>query len=596
MSSSNTQPFVSIIIPVYNGELMVEKNIHALLDQDYPKDRYEIIYVDNSSQDNTREIITKYPVILFEEKKQNSYAARNLGIRHAKGEVLVFTDIDCISKTNWVSEGVMCLKNNSADIVAGNIQFTFSVHPTASELTDSVINLDNKSGAEKGLGKTANLFIKKSVFNEIGLFSEKGKSGGDGEWTTRARRANKRIVFSEQATVLHEARNFSELVHKHIRVGKGSINVWKSQGRSLLWIWLRFFSLFLPILSLQIPFLIKQRALKSVRYPILRMMVIAYVCKVATAWGILSSLFFKYNHKHTEVTGTQPLVSVIIPVHNRPVIVLDAIKSVQDQTWDNWELIIVDDASSDNTWEVIQNIVAQDDRIRVFKHEKNKDCGAARNTGISHTKGAYIAFLDSDDVWLPEKLEKQMQVFGSDNNDLGLVYTGVIIINSHNERRDKRARQGGRLYNALCEINIIGSPSRVMVTREALNSCGGFDETLISLEDWDLWLRISRKYQIGLVPEPLVVYKESADSISGRSDKKVRSYEAFWKKHGQNKQPGRLGHRLCYHGSMQEGRRYLFEALRLQPWNFKYLFLWTLSFFGSRAYYWVVFNLMRYGI
>jgi teichuronic acid biosynthesis glycosyltransferase TuaG len=138
----------------------------------------------------------------------------------------------------------------------------------------------------------------------------------------------------------------------------------------------------------------------------------------------------------------KPLVSVIIPVYNRPDIILDAVESVQNQTYKNWELIIVDDASTDTTWQVIQDLAKQDNRIRVFRHEKNRSCGAGRNTGIVHAQGKYLAFLDSDDAWLPEKLEKQVRVFEQESPALGLVYTGVTIINDKGECREKGSVTG----------------------------------------------------------------------------------------------------------------------------------------------------------
>jgi glycosyltransferase involved in cell wall biosynthesis len=290
---SNTQkPFVSVIVPVYNGALTIEKNIEALLNQDYPKDRYEVIYVDNNSQDSTREILAKYPVVVLEEKdKQGSYAARNLGIKHAKGEIVAFTDSDCVPKSDWISEVVLCFEKNSADVIAGNIQFTFSEKPTVAELVDSVINLDNKSGVKSGLGKTANLCATKKCLDEIGIFSETQKSGSDGEWTTRAHHTGKKIVFADRAMVYHEARNFDELMKKHVRVGQGSIGVWKTQGRNIFWILARFVSFFLPLLPLQIPNMVAKRRAPGIKYPIFKMMVVAYLCKIATAWGVMKSLF-----------------------------------------------------------------------------------------------------------------------------------------------------------------------------------------------------------------------------------------------------------------------------------------------------------------
>lgn len=292
MLSNQEKLFVSIIVPVYNGVLTIEKNIQSLINQDYPKDRYEIIIVDNGSTDTTRELIKKYPVILLQENEiQTSYAARNQGIIHAQGNIIAFTDADCIAKPDWISQGVRCFAEADADMVGGKISVTFSDTPTAAELLDSIINLHNESSiAEKGGAKTANVFVKKELFEQLGMFQSDQKSGEDIGWTGRASRAGFNMVYASQSIVEHPARNFSELMEKHVRVGMGSSAVWKSQGRSRIWIFVRFLSLFLPILSLQLPRLIKQRGDSNIRYPIIRMMLIAWLCKIATGWGIVKKI------------------------------------------------------------------------------------------------------------------------------------------------------------------------------------------------------------------------------------------------------------------------------------------------------------------
>lgn len=291
MLSNSLQPFVSIIVPVYNGALVIEKNIQSLLDQDYPKDRYEIIIVDNGSSDMTRELVKKYPVILLQENEiQTSYAARNKGIMRAQGSIIAFTDADCGVQPDWISQAVRYFTETNADMVGGNIKFNFSKKPGASEYLDSIINLHNESSIlEKGAAKTANVFVKKELFEQIGMFQSDQKSGEDIGWTGRTSRAGFKIVYSNKAVVNHPARNFSELIEKHIRVGMGSVAVWNNQGRSHLWILLRFMSLFLPVLSLQLPRLITQRGDSKIDYPMMRMMFVAWLCKIATGWGIVKS-------------------------------------------------------------------------------------------------------------------------------------------------------------------------------------------------------------------------------------------------------------------------------------------------------------------
>ncbi len=295
MSSSESQPFVSIIVPVHNGEFSIAKNIESLLVQEYPKEKLEIIIVNNNSTDNTKNILEEYhkdnKIILIEaNEKRNSYVARNIGLKIAKGEIIAFTDADCMPKLNWISEGVNYMEEKNADLVGGNIVFSFSKNPTASELLDSIINLDNERSIRKQkTAKTANVFARKKVFESVGLFSEQNKSGGDTEWTARAVHAGFSIAFGLDAIVMHEARNFNELIKKHFRIGTGGIASWRARGKSGIWIFMRFCSLLTPFLPLRLPLLVKKRKITGTKYPIIRMMVIAYLCTLATASGIVYS-------------------------------------------------------------------------------------------------------------------------------------------------------------------------------------------------------------------------------------------------------------------------------------------------------------------
>ncbi len=305
MSSNLFQPFVSIIIPVYNGQSCVEKCIQAVLEQDYPRDKYEIIIIDNGSIDQTLDIINKYPVIVLQENViHTSYAARNKGVIIAKGEILAFTDADCVPKSNWVSQGVGCFSNPNVAMVGGKICFSFSSKKTAAEMLDSLINLHNESSIlHKSAAKTANLFVRREIFEAIGLFRLDQKSGEDIAWTGRASRVGYKIIFCHNAIVVHPARSIIQLLKKHFRVGTGSVEVWKSQGRGSIWIIIRWCSLFLPLLSIRIPHLVKKRGDKELVYPIIKMMGIVWLCTIATACGILLS-----NHVSGFSTNTKGLI------------------------------------------------------------------------------------------------------------------------------------------------------------------------------------------------------------------------------------------------------------------------------------------------
>jgi cellulose synthase/poly-beta-1,6-N-acetylglucosamine synthase-like glycosyltransferase len=219
-------PMVSIIVPVRNGEKTIEKLLAALLMQDYPRDKMQIIIVDNGSQDKTSEIIRKFPVILAEENKiHSSYAARNKGLSIAKGEIIAFTDADCIPARNWISEGVRALIEQNADMAGGKISFLLSARLSAAELIDSVTFLQNEQYIKNNRAAvTANLFIRKELFSKVGLFREI-QFGGDTHWTQKATQSGVSLIYAKRAIVDHPARNLRGLLEKSRRVFLQMLNI-----------------------------------------------------------------------------------------------------------------------------------------------------------------------------------------------------------------------------------------------------------------------------------------------------------------------------------------------------------------------------------
>jgi len=215
-------PEVSVIIPVYNRPEEIRTCIEGLLDQSYPADLYEIYVVDNGSTDDTREVVEEYPVNLeIQNEIQSSYAARNTGIKASDGEIVAMIDSDCDPVEEWLENGVRTMRESEANLIGGNVEFTFTDRKTASEVYDSINNMQVESGInERGVAKTANLFSQRKVFEQIGLFP-KVKSGGDVKWTRKATQNSFNLVYSEDAIVRHPARTFIPSMKKQFRVGKG---------------------------------------------------------------------------------------------------------------------------------------------------------------------------------------------------------------------------------------------------------------------------------------------------------------------------------------------------------------------------------------
>jgi len=218
----------------------------------------------------------------------------------------------------------------------------------------------------------------------------------------------------------------------------------------------------------------------------------------------------------------QPLVSVIIPMYNAEKYIFETIESVLNQTYKNWELIIVDDCSTDRSRDIVKEYIKQDDRIKLIESETNFGGPARpRNIGIEKAKGEFIAFLDADDVWLPEKLEKQLNFIQNTNVDI--CHTFANMINEKSEKIGFFDNQ--KLYNffkfffqdksILFYTNYININTVLM--RYDINIKFNEDKNLIALEDWKLWIDLSNDKKIGLLKEILINYRIVHNSISKRN-------------------------------------------------------------------------------
>ena len=212
----------------------------------------------------------------------------------------------------------------------------------------------------------------------------------------------------------------------------------------------------------------------------------------------------------------RPLVSVVIPTYNRISTLPAAIYSVLNQTYDNLELIVMDDGSEDGTEEYIKSV--SDNRLRYKRSDSNMGPSVARNMGARLARGEYLAFQDSDDEWMPDKLEKQMR-FLLKNKDFPLVYCAFAKYRNGElqgyfpPRTVPYEEKCGNLFFHLLMSPLIGTDT-IVVRRELFLEENGFNETLKSYEDYEFTLRFSKKYKIGFVDEPLLKVNSSLDSVN----------------------------------------------------------------------------------
>jgi len=210
-----------------------------------------------------------------------------------------------------------------------------------------------------------------------------------------------------------------------------------------------------------------------------------------------------------------PHVSVIIPTYNRKRFLAEAVRSVLVGTYGDFELIVVDDGSTDGTGQALE---AFGDRI-VYRRQANRGVSGGRNLGVSISRGDYVAFLDSDDRWMKKKLEKQVR-YMDDHPHLRVCHTDEVWYRNgiHLNQRKRHTKYAGHIFERCLPLCII-SPSSILMERGLFEELGGFDERLPVCEDYDLWLRMTLRYEVGFIREPLVVKR------GGHPDQLSR---AFW--------------------------------------------------------------------
>jgi glycosyltransferase involved in cell wall biosynthesis len=289
------------------------------------------------------------------------------------------------------------------------------------------------------------------------------------------------------------------------------------------------------------------------------------------------------------------LVSVIIPTYNRAHTIVRALNSILNQTYHHIEVIIVDDGSTDNTEAVVNNMY--DHRINYIKHPSNKGAAAARNTGIQHSRGEYIAFQDSDDEWCPEKLELQMKVFKRSSLETGVVYTGFWWIKENTKTyipSAKIKKKEGDITKIILEGNFITTQATV-ISAKCFKKVGMFDEGLPRFQDWELWIRISKYYKFMFIDKPLLNVYYQKSSISSDLNARIKARELILKKHFEifkkagrkvlSKQYYSLGNFLYQNGEINRGKKYIIKAGIVYPFNIKRILSIVVLMLNSKIYF-----------
>ena len=276
----------------------------------------------------------------------------------------------------------------------------------------------------------------------------------------------------------------------------------------------------------------------------------------------------------------RPTVSVVVPAYNREGTLPRTLDSVLAQTFEDFEVLVVDDGSADGTAAVAEAYAGRDDRVRLLRQPKNAGVSAARNRGLREARGEFVAFLDSDDEWLPEKLARQVERFRQVPDDVGVVYCGVETVREGGAVWTFVPEHRGDVYGRLLVRNALhAGASCVVVRRSVVESAGFFDEGIPAIEDYEYWLRIARHHPFDFVEDPLVRYHDVR--APGRKSLDVgdnmEAREWFFQKHRADMERAGVAHLFLLdtvrrqlkagHADRAGVRGLVLRAARLRPFS-----------------------------
>jgi glycosyltransferase involved in cell wall biosynthesis len=292
------------------------------------------------------------------------------------------------------------------------------------------------------------------------------------------------------------------------------------------------------------------------------------------------------------IKNKSPQVSIVMPTYNRARLIARAINSILEQNYVNFEIIVIDDCSTDDTARVIAGF--NDSRIKYIYLSQHKGAAFARNEGLKIAFGELIAFCDTDDLWVKDKLTKQVQVLLNAPEDIGLVYSAVWKVSGRRKvlfpDKNLMRKRSGDVHKHLLFGNFV--TIHVLIRKQCLERVGMFDEKLPRLQDWDLWLRLSKKYKFFYLNEPLATVFKTADAISEQSaclaagleiiiNKFLKEFSAY--PNLLAKYYYSLGRGFYKNGQKNKSQEYLEKALELAPYDLKYMFyVWLFGFLNKK--------------
>lgn len=515
----------SIIIPCLNAEAYLGVAIRSLLNQTRPP--HEIIVADNGSQDRSRQITRTFgaPVRLVEVPERGASRARLAGFAEAEGEALMFCDADDLLAPETLAALVEALEAGEGDIACAP-WYRFEQgqggawHWAPPSCAPRYAGQDDLSAWLGGwYHPPCSVLWSRAAYQRSGGWDPDLAVNQDGDVMMRGlARGNVLARTASGAAFYRRLPGGGSLsgtarsergVAARLEVNARIIDLLKGSGRLP-----RYRSALagsLERIACDIPS--DAEALRTRCADLaLRLGNVPDVAQARPRWPTGSGPPGPDPHTRPSIASSANRpdlrVSVVIPAYNRAATIARAVASALAQDPPPLEVIVVDDGSTDATREVVEAIA--DPRLRLVS-QPNAGVSAARNRGIAEARGGLVAFLDSDDEWLPGKLAAQVARFRSAGPRLGLVYTGLESLAADGSRTVHRARHKGWIYRDLLARNVVtGCGSTAMASRAALELVGGFDPALAANEDYDLVLRITRFFEADCVPGPFARYHDGS--------------------------------------------------------------------------------------
>lgn len=551
---------VSVIIPCYNGEEYIGQTIGSLFDQTRPAD--EIIVVDDGSEDRSVDIARSFGESVTVLTKENGGAAkaRNCGADHATGDALMFLDADDVLATDVLEQLIAQLEHNPEGVVAcpwfrlDKIGDKWVKRPPSCvPLRD---NQDYLSGWITGwYHLPCSILWSRAAYEKTGGWDPKAYVNDDGDLMMRALAGGVELQITDKGESFYrrmpeEKESNSLSGARFTRAGReaqiyvmrkiaqrlenrGRLNAYRKSFTRALDQYRRLCESQYPDLSDECSELINRYG-EPLYLRTARKLINEVRHVINSTHRFLSCVKNKLvssnkstpgNSNRTDIeirygidtyrkvlaqTGKGPVlvpstpdISVILPISDNKAKVDCTLRSVLEQTFENTEIITVFNSTNESPIKSIKQF--DDSRIRHVSGDNLQNISSLRNRALMEVKGRFIAFLDPGDEWLPEKLLRQMDLFQSVRDEIGLIYSGVENKAESGDSFIINPRDRGNVYRKLLQQNVISSCSSVMIRRTVIPSTGFFDDTLTEMAEHDYWLRIARYFEFDFVEEHLVI-------------------------------------------------------------------------------------------